>query len=201
LWGNSWAMLLNMRNLLLLFLITCTGYATAGVYRWIDENGQINFSDKLQAGAEQIELKETSVYTPPVGSEPEEDSQTEQDEQTDEKKSDDAPVGYELISIALPENNQVLRSNEGNADISVELRPGLQPGHKIRIYLDGSPTANDLDTTQITLQNTDRGTHSLEVSVIDENGKELIRSSAVSFHMLRLAEPSTAPFGGNPTEG
>jgi len=146
-------------------------------------------------------LKQTSVYTPPVASESEEDSKSGQDEPVEDEETSAAPVDYELISIVSPDNNQVMRSTDGQADISIELRPGLQSGHKIRIYLDGTQTANDLETTQITLQNIDRGTHSLEVSVIAKNDKEVLRSSAVTFHMLRLAEPKTAPFEGNLNDG
>jgi hypothetical protein len=189
-------MLLSMWKILILFLVTGSGYATAGVYRWIDENGQIHFSDKAAAGAEQIKLKETSVYTPPAESESGEGSQADRKARVDVNGSPGATLDYEAISIVSPENNQVVRSNEGSMDVSVELRPGLQPGHKIRIYLDRTQAAEDLDTTQITLQNMDRGTHSLEVSVIDEQNNELKRSNAVNFHMLRLAEPRTSPFGG-----
>jgi len=194
-------MLLNMRKLLIAFLIAGSGYATAGVYRWTDENGQLHFSDKPSAGAEQIKLKDTSVYTPPVASEPAAGIQTDKIEQPGGNENSDTTVDYAVIAIASPENNQVIRSNDGTVNVSVELQPGLKAGHKIRIYLNNTQAAKDLETTQITLQNMDRGTHSLEVSVIDEQSNELKRSSALSFHMLRLAEPRTAPFGGSPGEG
>lgn len=195
-------MLLRMWKVLTIILLTGSGIAAAGVYRWVDENGQIHFSDKAQAGAEQIKLKETSIYTPPAESNSGAADQTEQAKGTvDANTAPNAVVDYEVISVVSPENNQVVRSTEGTVDISVELRPGLQQGHKIRVYLNGNKAAQDLETTQITLQNMDRGTHSLEVSVIDEKNNELKRSSAVSFHMLRLAEPRTAPFGGGASEG
>jgi len=191
-----------MRRLLILLLLVGSGYATAGVYRWIDDSGNVHFSDKPRVGAEQIKLRETSVYTPPANADPAQaDSQAGEKVEVDVAPSSTVVQDYEVIAIASPENNQVTRSNEGTLDISVELRPGLQPGHKIRIYLNGTQAAQDLDTTQITLQNMDRGTHSLEVSVIDEKERELKRSDAVSFHMLRLAEPRTAPFGGSASEG
>jgi len=193
-------MLMDMWRLLILLLIASSGVATAGVYRWVDDNGQIHFSDKPQAGAKQIKLKATSVYTPPVQNESEADSQVEQEVRVDADENPAVPVDYEVISIVGPENNQVVRSSEGTVDVSVELRPGLQSGHKIRVYLNGTQASQDLETTQITLQDMDRGTHSLEVSVIDEKNRELKRSSAVTFHMIRLAEPRTAPFGGSASE-
>lgn len=195
-------MLLSMWKIVIIVLLAGSGFATAGVYRWVDENGQIHFSDKAKAGAEQIKLKETSVYTPPAEIDPDAADQTKPDAgAADANINPDTVLEYEVISVVSPENNQVVRSTEGTVDISVELRPGLQPGHKIRVYLNGTQAAQDLETTQITLQNMDRGTHSLEVAVIDDKNNELKRSGAVSFHMLRLAEPRTAPFGGSAGEG
>jgi len=191
-------MLLSMHKTLILTLALVSCYATAGVYRWVDENGQAHFSDQPRSGAVQIKLKETSVYTPPSLEDTESSSQTEQQDNAEEKTGE--VIEYESIAVVSPENNQVVRSEGGALDISVELRPGLQPGHKIRVYLDGNQAAQDLDATQITLQNTDRGTHSIAVGVIDENNKELKRSGAVSFHMIRLAEPRTAPFEGKASE-
>lgn len=191
-------MLLTMHKRLILILLLASGYTTAGVYRWVDENGQPHFSDQPRSGAVQIELKETSIYTPPSAGENDTNPPTEPEQNKEEKAAD--AIDYTSIAVVSPENNQVVRSEGGALDISIELQPGLQPGHKIRVYLDGNPAAQDLDATQITLQNTDRGTHSLAVGVIDENNKELKRSSAVSFHMIRLAEPRTAPFEGKASE-
>ncbi len=45
-----------MRKLLLCFLLL-PGLAGAEIYRWTDANGQVHFSEKPAAGAEQIEVK------------------------------------------------------------------------------------------------------------------------------------------------
>ena len=60
-------------------------------------------------------------------------------------------------------------------------------GPDIRIYLDGNKASGELPTTQVTLQNVERGTHSLAVAVVDATGRELIRSPASNFHLRRLA--------------
>ena len=53
--------------------------------------------------------------------------------------------------------------------------------------MDGSKASGELPTTQVTLQNVERGTHSLAVAVVDATDRELIRSSATTFHLKRLA--------------
>ena len=55
-----------MSKLLPLFLIVCisTVAQAASVYRWVDSDGQIHYSDLPSAGSEAVELRESSVYTP-----------------------------------------------------------------------------------------------------------------------------------------
>lgn len=184
-------MLSPMRTLLLIALITASVSAVATVYRWVDADGQVHFSDQPVTGAKKITLRESTIYSAPVLPE------TVTDTAVGGGGGEQKPFAYETLSVVNPEADQPIRSNEGQVNISIELQPGLQPGHKIRVYLDGTQAAEDLATTQISLQEVDRGTHSLEVGVIDESGKELKRSGAVSFHLLRVAAPRVGPFGGS----
>ncbi len=174
----------------MMFLFTST--VTAGVYRWVDDQGQVHFSDQPSQGAKQVELRETSVYTPPA------DQQLESNVSRggEESEGADPEFSYSSIAIVAPEADEPIRSNAGQVDISVELQPGLQPGHLIRVFLDDTQAAEDLDTTQISLQDVDRGTHKLSVAVIDPEGRELKRSDTINFHVLRVAAPRAQPFGG-----
>jgi hypothetical protein len=197
-----------MSKLLPLFLIVCisTVAQAASVYRWVDSDGQIHYSDLPSAGSEAVELRESSVYTPrelpdinreeeaeptDEGAEPTDEGAGPTDEEagpTDEEEGQEgAEVVYESLRVVVPENDETVRSNEGEVRVSLELQPGLAQGHKIRIYLDGNKASGELPTTQVTLQNVERGTHSLTVAVVDAAGRELIRSPASTFHLRRLA--------------
>lgn len=188
-----------MRYLLISVLLFISMTTVGGVYRWVDANGQIHFSDKPHRGAEQIQLKQTSVYTPPdsVTNEEKPNGADEPPAAEPEQTGENTGTAYESIAIVSPEKNQVVRSSDGTVNISIDLRPGLQEGHKIRVFLNGTQAAEDLAATQITLQDMDRGTHSLEVGAVTDQGEVLIRSGSINFHMLRVAEPRKAPFEGN----
>jgi len=74
-----------MSKLLPLFLIVCisTVAQAAGVYRWVDNDGQIHYSDHPTNGSESVELRESSVYTPrelPDISQDEEAADTDEEE-------------------------------------------------------------------------------------------------------------------------
>ena len=187
-------MLSAMRTLTALLLSLLLLPAQAAVYRWVDPTGQVHFSDQPTPGSERIELRESSVYSPAQPP----PAQTTGEGPADAAGEPPKPVKYTRIDVVSPEEDEALRSNEGEVSISLELRPGLAPEHKIRLFLDGTPAGEDLPTTQITLQNVDRGTHSLEAAVVDAGGAELLRSDAVTFHLLRAAVggPRAAPAGG-----
>ncbi len=48
---------------------------------------------------------------------------------------------YDLLRILVPEPDATIRSNAGDIIVSVTNEPGLQPGHRYRLLLDGQPTA------------------------------------------------------------
>jgi len=98
------------------------------------------------------------------------------------------------MTITSPAEDEAIRSNPGTVDVAVDLEPALFKGHKVRIYLDGTAAPEELAATTITLQNVDRGTHTLQASVVDAQGREQIRSPAITFHMLRVAAPRVGPF-------
>jgi hypothetical protein len=52
--------------------------------------------------------------------------------------------------------------------------------------MDGQPVMTTSVST-VVLQNVDRGTHKLQVQIIDANGQLKKSSPAIEFHMLRVA--------------
>jgi hypothetical protein len=146
------------------------------VYRSVDEDGNIVFSDKPTDGAEEIDVKDAQTvnlpsagpfkYTPP-------------------KK--EQPLQYTDIAIVSPANDTAIRDNEGNITVSVMLEPGLNSdrGDQLALYMDGAQVSVG-SSPQFELNNIDRGTHTLKASVVDNGGKAIISSSPVSFTILRF---------------
>ena len=174
-----------MRILLLIIYLFAIPAFAADVYRSVDENGNIIYTDKPTPDAEKIRIDEIQTidnpdvkpfdYAPP--------------------KSDQTPFNYSL-SITSPEEGAAIRSNNGDISIIASLNPSLAIGHQLALYLDGSVAATG--GPKFDLTNVDRGTHSAEVAVQDRNGKEIQRSSPVSFTVLRVSvAPKPAPHPAN----
>lgn len=175
-----------MRNLLSLLFALCLSCLVSAqtVYRSVDKDGNAVFSDTPTEGAEEIILQEvpTIKSTSAPG--------TSQPDQTKEA----VVITYASLNIAAPANDEAIRENSGNVDILVELKPDLMEGHKLTLYLDGKEFADSV-TPSFNLTNLDRGTHQLRVAIRDVDGKILLSSPSVIFHLQRASviRPQSPP--------
>jgi hypothetical protein len=160
-------------SLFLVFFFSCLNADT--VYKTVDENGNVIFTDKPSEEAEEVKIQklENTIGNPnPAKYRP------------SMPKSENDSTSYKSFSVSSPENGAGIRSNNGNVSISLSLEPGLNPGHKILVSMDGEQIGSGL---AVSLQNVDRGTHSISAKVVDGNGKVLISTSS-SFSLLRAAQ-------------
>lgn len=169
-------------------MISVSGLVGADVYKWVDEQGNYVFSDQPRPGAEKVDLPEPMTYTPaPVKSKPAGTGKVE------------SGVRYTRLEVAEPQPDATVRDNEGRVPVSVSLEPTLDTaaGHRIAITIDGVAQENRSDSPNFSLVNLERGTHTLQVSVVDGNGTTLIESEPVTFHLHRhsalFPKPSPSP--------
>ena len=107
----------------------------AQAYRWVDENGVVHYSDRPVDGAEQILLPRDNQQRRPT---PPPRTTTAQQSAPDEQAQEES-VGYESLIISSPAPEETLWNIEGVLNVSLSIQPGLQPGHRVRVYFDGTP--------------------------------------------------------------
>ena len=170
-----------MRNtaiLVLIGLLAC-GAAHAQAYRWVDENGVVHYSDRPQPGAEEIVLpKGDSGRWAPV-------RQPRQSAAARDDADDDSSFSYQSLSVASPAAEETLWNIEGVLNVSLALTPGLQPGHRLRLYFDGNPQM--VASTSIRLTEVYRGEHNLQAEVLDSAGELMIRSAPIRFYVQQTS--------------
>lgn len=147
------------------------------IYKWTLPNGDIVYSDKPPPAdqAEEVTLEPLQTFSappaPPLASSTPSNAASE-------------PVGYEEFKVTSPSNDATIRDNGGNVQVSLSLTPGLQSGHSIEIMMDGQPIGSG-GGTSVTLTDVDRGTHTVQATVKDAEGKVVSRSNSVIFHLRR----------------
>ena len=166
-----------MRHSLIVLCMLMAGSIQAQVYRSVDKDGNVVFSDKATAGAVEVQVKELetikSLDRPP----PESDSAP--------AANPEQQTFYTVLAIASPRADETIRENSGTIGVSVVLTPQLRPLDKMVVFLDGAEFTST-ENQSLQLQNVDRGTHELKVTVVDADGKEQISSQPVTFHLQRF---------------
>ncbi|WP_286264303.1 DUF4124 domain-containing protein [Thalassotalea atypica] len=146
----------------------------AKVYVWRDENGVLVFSDSPRADAEEVKVRDDTLTLPSV------------DTSILDIKPQVIDESYEVV-ITQPENNATIRDNSGSVYISGGIKPIFKRGHKIQLYLDGNPHKKPQTHSMFALRNIDRGEHQIKMDLIDDKGKVIASSEAVTFYMHRTS--------------
>jgi len=180
----------NRINLALFVIASMLAMASPAqeIYRQVDEQGRVIFSDRPQDGGEPVTL------TPINRSEPLTETETKNKQPTT-KDTPPAkpPASYESIKIIQPANEEVIRSNAGDLNVSIEVLPGLAKGDSIRLLIDGAAPLNDSANGRFQLSNLDRGSHQLKAQIIDAAGRILIESPSVTVHLMRHSRLAPKP--------
>ena len=168
--------------LLLALALSPAGATT--LYKWVDEDGVRHFSDQPHPGAEVIELEEAQTFTAPPVIEPAPDR---------EGADAGGQFSYQGFWIAAPRGGQTLWNIEGNLSAALSLTPPLQPGHRIRVFLDGEFVEGLPDAgMSFTVPEVYRGTHTLHATVVDDAGNVIAETETVTFYVHQTSILSPA---------
>lgn len=152
--------------------------AETKIYHWIDEAGKMHFSDTSTPGTEQINVKESNLLF---------SSPTKPRQKISKQHNDDEIITYQA-TITSPEDDQALRSNDGTINIHVVTEPEKENSQKLQLYLDGKKLGSPQISQIIRALNIDRGTHQVQVELLDEDGKTLAKTQVVTVHLQRASK-------------
>ena len=164
----------NPMKYALIALLLLPALALAQVYKHVDEHGRVTFTDQPPEGAQEVKIGPTNTTAPP----------TPAAYPTKEVSTEVAVVDYSL-KITAPTNDTIIPRGPGNFSVSANVTPALASGLKLQLLLDGVPEAAPQSHSTWALTNVFRGTHVLEVKLINEKGKELAKSAGVTVFIFR----------------
>lgn len=176
-------MLVDMRYLVLFLGLTlCFGaFAQNKVYKRVNPDGSVEYSDQPIEGAEVMNVPRGSTFTMPETPA----SATAPASPTQEEPG----VSYDSLEITRPINDETIRSNEGKLTALARVVPELASEHRFRWSMDGE-IIQEVNSPELRLNNVDRGSHTLQAEIVDADGKVLISSDSITFHLMRFRIPS-----------
>ncbi|WP_018717440.1 DUF4124 domain-containing protein [Arhodomonas aquaeolei] len=161
--------------------------AAADVYRWVDDQGQVHFSDEPHEGADPVDVGEPTVVESlptPKGAATSEDGADAGDDDDAGGDGDAAAQTQWHIAIAAPSDEATVRDNRGRIQLVLDVRPRLADDQHVLVLVDGSPSKQGPFTaSDITLTDLDRGAHELQVLLRNDDGRVLARSSTVTVYL------------------
>jgi hypothetical protein len=162
---------------------------SSSIYKWIDEEGNVVYSDTPIPGAQQVNVHTPQTYKPPPLPSV---TPSKADEQQAEQE-------YTEFAIVKPENEETIRDNTGTVPVELSLTPTLDQTHQIVLKIDDEALLPG-KSPRITLRNVNRGAHTLVAQVQDSEGNVLATSDPVTFY-LQKASALLRPGGGRPEGG
>lgn len=153
-------------KLLTLMLLACPLASAGPVYKWVDENGVIHYSDQPHENAQKIHVGAPQTY--------------KATQYADPAAAAESQVSYKC-AVTSPADQQTF-TNTDAVGVGAQVDPALHADTPIFVMLDGRMlTDQPTDALQFTLKGLERGEHNLSVVVRDAAGKVACASPAVTF--------------------
>lgn len=146
--------------------------STAQVYKSVDADGKVTFTDQPSAKAEAVDV--STPNTVPAVTAPNKPAAVENQE---------TGSGYTSVSITGPADNSIIANGLLPSTVTANTRPALQEGHKLQLNIDGKPHSTSAGS--FTIDSMRRGEHQFQVVIIDEDKQVLKRSASVKVFVYR----------------
>jgi len=155
--------------------------AQAAVYKKVNPDGSVEFSDIQQVESEEVDIKPAqtipAIKIPPASVTKKSEPETESIE----------TFKYDSLEIISPKDDAGVRDNAGQFTATAILEPALRPQyeHHIEWLLDGNKVESATGL-ELKIENLARGTHQLQIRVVNFDGNTIIQSPVITFHILRV---------------
>ena len=184
-----------MKNIILISLLgilviyfSATTYAD--IYRSVDENGVVTYSDQPNSKSEAVTLPAANIAIQPTTPKKTDANHTE-NAANSENAAETKPAAtekkpYTTFAITSPKDQETFH-NITELPISVSIDPALQKSDKLRYYFDDAPFGSETTNTTTTIPKVGegkeilvRGSHTISVSLINEQGSEIMRTPTIT---------------------
>jgi Domain of unknown function (DUF4124) len=162
--------------------LAATAVQAAVIYRWVDADGVVHYSDQQTPGAERIVTSAPNTSAAgartPANSSPQGPA-----------KPANASAGNNDFSITSPQSEQTFFASDP-IPVHLSLAPGLQPGQIIVWHMNGKQLDEQQNAMSFTISQLDRGTYSLMATITDQQTGATTNSNSVTFFVRQTSSLS-----------
>jgi hypothetical protein len=176
-----------------LLSLVCSAALAATVYKWVDENGVVHYSDQPHPNAEKLQVHAAQSYKPSA-------ADTAAAGGGGGGASAAAPAPYRGCAIVQPQaapyrGCAIVQPQDGQAfanidslTVVVQTDPQLHQGDKVFVTVDGQALNGGNPTgSQFVISPVDRGTHTAQALVKDAGGGVQCQTPPVTFHVQQAS--------------
>ncbi len=158
--------------------------ASAQIYRVVDEDGRVTYTDTPPADEDCQEAgKRTSeeLSLPAINIQP----GTEAAPRESSDDGDDEDTGYRHVAIAAPEDDTTIPPGQLEVSVQVTMEPELKPGHSVLLHYNNEPHGEPTTSTSFVLSELIRGSYPIRAEILDQEGTVVAASEPVTIHVKR----------------
>ncbi|BDM65941.1 hypothetical protein NFHSH190041_33930 [Shewanella sp. NFH-SH190041] len=168
--GSAVMMLITVFAMSLLTQVT----AQAAVYKWIDKQGRVHYSDTPREDA--------SVVTPAANTE----NRIALPQQAQRESLSPAITATQYqLTITTPEPEATIRNNKGDFTVQVAITPSPPTSTRFQLLLDNKLLLPPQRSPLFQLRNVDRGAHQIQVQSLLPDGRILANSASHTVFLHR----------------
>lgn len=155
-------------------LLTAVSVQAAVIYKWVDADGVVHYSDQSSPGAEKIVTAVSSSAPSQSG------ARNASVPSTAPQRAAQGGLNYTEFSITSPAAEQTFFGDDVVA-VHLSLNPSLRPNQSITWHLNGKQLDFPPNATSFALPRLDRGTYALAATITDQQTSESQTSNSVTF--------------------
>jgi hypothetical protein len=163
---------------LALSLLAALSVQAAVVYRWVDADGVVHYSDQQTPGAERIVT--SAPNTTAAG------ARTPANASSGARKPSNDSLSYSEFAITSPQADQTFFGTDA-VGVQLNLSPALKAGQSIAWHMNGKQLDEQRDSVSFTIAQLERGTYSLMATITDQQTGESTNSNSVTFFVRQTS--------------
>lgn len=175
---DRWRVPVIKGNIVLLTLlgISLAFFANAEVYRVIDEEGDVTYTDNPPANNPTTE----AISLPSINTQP-----AIEVLHNEKQAEETAANSYQEILIVTPAHDATIPPGQQLVPVEISLKPTLKMGHLVQLIFDGQPYGPATSTTSFSIRALIRGEHRIQARIVDGEGAIIGASNTSTIHVKR----------------